>query len=702
MKRLANSALEALKCFWGYNEFRESQIEAVELCERGENGLLVMQTSGGKSICFQAPALAKDGTCIVVSPLVSLMRDQVQGLERLNIPATFINSTLSFDESNTRLQRFSNAGYKFLYVSPERLISEEFQLYAAHSPISMIAIDEAHCISTWGHDFRSSYTKISSFINNLNEAKGYNHQIFGYTATATPEIRKDILKNLNIPDAKIITGDFRRSNIQYEVRSSKEKIRDLVDIIRSHEGEPTIVYTSTVKSAIQLSEDLINRGYKAAPYHGSMKAFDKNTIQDQFLNNELQIVVATNAFGMGVDKPDIRNVIHYQLPGSIENFYQESGRAGRDGESSRSYLLYSKRDIDLHEFLIDINFPKEDKLLDILNLLRALDTTAPEPISSTMLCQLAVTDIKEKYIPSILRVLESEGFITIHNHHSPTDSYLIDTNDVDISIRSLSERRKAATKKLMTMEGFAKTPICKETYILNYLGDISNHDDCGKCSSCSEVPTNKDKIFPKEKLSLIISSLKNDKLTSVELRDSLAGINNSDKRFSDTPLFGLLKNWTFPNIELFINHLRNEKILDKKLIGSMNYITASLGAARTLEKDSLKDVAIPPEIGFKGVRLAHQEKEDKKALSTGDVINKEIEGKLKIWRNKTSKENKIPEMMVMSNKVLISISKNLPNTVDDLIQHGMSKGRAAKFGNDILDLIKDDSKKIDSSIEISI
>ncbi|PGW25395.1 DNA helicase RecQ [Bacillus cereus] len=342
-------AQELLASYFGYSSFRRGQDETIKNVLNGKDTVCIMPTGGGKSICYQIPALVFEGTTLVISPLISLMKDQVDTLVQNGISATYINSSISIAEANQRIQLAKQGHYKLLYVAPERLDSMEFVDQLIDMKIPMIAIDEAHCISQWGHDFRPSYLHIHRILDYLPEKP----LVLALTATATPQVRDDICNTLGINQENTIMTTFERENLSFSVIKGQDRNAYLADYIRQNQKESGIIYAATRKVVDQLYEDLIKAGVSVSKYHAGMSDNDRNEQQELFLRDEVSVMVATSAFGMGIDKSNIRYVIHYQLPKNMESYYQEAGRAGRDGLDSACILLYSSQDVQVQRFLID-------------------------------------------------------------------------------------------------------------------------------------------------------------------------------------------------------------------------------------------------------------------------------------------------------------------------------------------------------------
>ncbi|MFK4289520.1 ATP-dependent DNA helicase RecQ [Bacillus sp. RC240] len=342
-------AQELLASYFGYSSFRRGQDETIKNVLDGKDTVCIMPTGGGKSICYQIPALVFEGTTLVISPLISLMKDQVDTLIQNGISATYINSSISITEANQRIQLAKQGHYKLLYVAPERLDSMEFVDQLIDMKIPMIAIDEAHCISQWGHDFRPSYLHIHRILDYLPEKP----LVLALTATATPQVRDDICSTLEINQENTIMTTFERENLSFSVIKGQDRNAYLADYIRQNQKESGIIYAATRKVVDQLYEDLGKAGVSVSKYHAGMSDHDRNEQQELFLRDEISVMVATSAFGMGIDKSNIRYVIHYQLPKNMESYYQEAGRAGRDGLDSECILLYSSQDVQVQRFLID-------------------------------------------------------------------------------------------------------------------------------------------------------------------------------------------------------------------------------------------------------------------------------------------------------------------------------------------------------------
>ena len=346
---------DVLKQYFGYDTFRGGQEEIIDALLAGRDVLAVMPTGAGKSVCYQVPALLLPGITLVVSPLVSLMRDQVTQLVQMGVPAAYLNRSLTYRQYLLALDRAREGRYKIIYVAPERLDTEGFQSFVRSAQISMVAVDEAHCISQWGQDFRPAYLNIPDFVDRLPQRP----VVGAFTATATSEVREDIQRLLELEAPLSITTGFDRDNLYLEVCHPSVKRVELLARVRERPGECGIVYCSTRKNVEEVCQFLQSSGISATRYHAGLEPEERQQNQEDFLFDRVQVMVATNAFGMGIDKSDVRFVIHYNMPKDLESYYQEAGRAGRDGAEARCILLYSGQDVRTAQFLISQSEPSE-------------------------------------------------------------------------------------------------------------------------------------------------------------------------------------------------------------------------------------------------------------------------------------------------------------------------------------------------------
>lgn len=338
-----------LKKYFGYDTFRSGQEELIDRILAGQDVLGIMPTGAGKSICYQVPALLMPGITIVISPLISLMKDQVRALNEAGIHAAYINSSLTESQIEKAMYLATQGRYKIIYVAPERLLSGLFMEFLNHVSISMVTVDEAHCISQWGQDFRPSYLNIVHMIARMK----IRPVVSAFTATATEEVKNDIQCVLGLQNPRVLVTGFDRENLYFEVRQGRQKDSELVHYVKEHKKESGIIYCATRKNVEEVHKLLVQEGIEATRYHAGLSGNERKQNQDQFIFDEKPVMVATNAFGMGIDKSNVRYVIHYNMPQSMENYYQEAGRAGRDGERSECILLYAPQDVRINQFLLE-------------------------------------------------------------------------------------------------------------------------------------------------------------------------------------------------------------------------------------------------------------------------------------------------------------------------------------------------------------
>ncbi len=426
-------AREALRKHFGFTDFREGQAEVIEAVLGGQDAVVVMPTGGGKSLCFQLPALMIDGVTLVVSPLIALMKDQVDALAARSIPTTFINSSLSYAETNERLSRIRRGQFKLVYIAPERFRSEAFTETIGEVNVRLFAVDEAHCISHWGHDFRPDYMKLKEAAELLGRP-----QVIALTATATPQVRSDIADQLGLTDPRVFVAGFDRPNLGLRVlhtSTEKEKLATLKRILTASTGSG-IIYTATRKSVEQVTAKLKLAGLKVDAYHGGMEEAERTRAQEAFMRGESQAIVATNAFGMGIDKSDIRFVVHYHLPGAIEAYYQEVGRAGRDGLPADCVLMFNYADTRTQQFFIEGSHPSPELINRVYREITSMDVDRVEMSAREIARRLGIKNDMSIY--SALVILEKAGHIERGRTTDTTVLALLKT-PVDTALETVSD-----------------------------------------------------------------------------------------------------------------------------------------------------------------------------------------------------------------------------------------------------------------------
>ncbi|HKB75129.1 MAG TPA: RecQ family ATP-dependent DNA helicase [Myxococcales bacterium] len=463
---------EALSTHFGYGGFRPGQEAIIQSVLSGRPTLAILPTGGGKSLCFQLPALLLEGTTVVASPLVALMKDQVDALTVRGIPATFVNSSLSEAERKERQARIRAGAYRLVYVAPERFRSGSFREAIAQVRVPLFAIDEAHCISSWGHDFRPDYLKLAEACGHLRAER-----VLALTATATPEVRKDIVRALGLDDPQVFVAGFDRPNLFVEVaRASgdQEKVGRILALARR--GGPGLVYAATRRNVEKVVLALRANGVDAAGYHAGMDDAERSATQESFLRGEVSVVVATNAFGMGVDKADIRFVAHFHVPRSIEAYYQEIGRAGRDGAPSLALLLFNYADVMLQKRMIEGSRPKEETVRKIWDAARGLGSGGAAQLA-------AVCGVHPADAQAAVKLLESAGHLARRGQDFSVVTPEVEEPAVDFEIAAM---RVAHERQMLDrMVRFCDTEGCRRRNLLRYFGDPDAPRSCSACDCCA-------------------------------------------------------------------------------------------------------------------------------------------------------------------------------------------------------------------------
>ena len=503
-------ALTSLREHFGFADFREGQREVIAAILEGKDAVVVMPTGSGKSLCYQLPAMMFGGATLVVSPLIALMKNQVDALRARDLPATFINSSIPEREQWSRIDALRRGEFKLVYVAPERFRSSRFLEALKSISVSLFAVDEAHCISTWGHDFRPDYLRLKGVVQALN-GDGRGAQTLALTATATPYVRSDIIQQLGLTKPETFVSGFDRPNLTIDVvhtEKEREKVARIKRLAKTHDGSG-IVYASTRKAVEQVAMQLQGQGLSVSAYHAGMGDAARVKAQEDFMAGRTQMIVATNAFGMGIDKPDIRFVAHYQMPGSIEAYYQEIGRAGRDGLPSSCVLLFNYADKNTHDFFIEGSYPSAEIIQDVYNALLATGLKRIELSASEIAKRAGARN--EMAVQSSLYLLERAGHIQRLAASPGTAGILPASSSAEVRNTDKAARRTRgivmldsvpATKlrvtpgdverraalerrKLREMIEFCYTEYCYRAHILDYFGDRHHARQCGTCGNCA-------------------------------------------------------------------------------------------------------------------------------------------------------------------------------------------------------------------------
>ncbi len=514
---LADSIDEALDEIFGFEKFRLGQRQVIESVVSGRDTVVVMPTGSGKSLCYMLPACVIEGLVVVVSPLIALMKDQTDALEQFGIPATFINSSLTRREQNRRLGKIRNGEFKMVFVAPERFNSEVFNQAVEGLNIGLFAIDEAHCISQWGHDFRPDYLTLDQVRERFGEPT-----TLALTATATPDVQQDIARQLKLDEPNVVVSGFERPNLFFEVfqaRRNVDKTERLMAALRRVDEGSAIVYCATRKQVEKIGKKLADAGWHPARYHGGVEDQKRDEIQDAFMAGDVPVLVATNAFGMGVDKSDIRLIVHFNIPGSVEAYYQEAGRAGRDGEESHCLLLYNRNDCRVHEFFIENSHPQRSVVERVWDYLQRQGVGTHQLDADTLAGHISRgrgDRVHSWAVESSLRLLERGGHIGFGNRNGAPWIEVVDRvrpRGLRVDWQALNQRRKIDEQHLNDIVRYATGNGCRQDFLSRYFqSGADDGDGCDHCDICCGIPDygtsgRREKITTSDSLQLLVRKL---------------------------------------------------------------------------------------------------------------------------------------------------------------------------------------------------
>ncbi len=705
---MAKDKLERyLERYFGFGEFRHSQREIIESILRGEDTLAVMPTGGGKSLCYQLPAMLLEGVTFVVSPLIALMKDQVDALVAKGISARYINSSQSPKEQYEILRELENGEIKLLYIAPERFKAPSFLNTLSRVKIALFAIDEAHCISQWGHDFRPDYMRLGKALSLLGKPK-----VAAFTATATEEVRIDILKQLAMNEPAVYVSGFARDNLSFNVNSvssKQEKFERILELIKEY--KTGIIYCSTVKGVDAVSEMLSTEGIKHISYNGKMTANERDAAQEEFISKRASIAVATNAFGMGIDRADIRFVCHYDLAGSIEAYYQEAGRAGRDGLESYCELLFMYADKRVQEFFIDGSNPSLELIENVYKALR-------DKSDSEGLCLLSIEEIgrlvskksaNTMAISAAISVLRRYGYIErLESEGSRVKATrVVDRGlhhlDLAIDKSALEDKKRKDSSKLKSVLSFAYSNTCRHNWILDYFGEKSNKK-CGKCDKCTSGESDKSKMLNEEEMTVVRKALSCVARMSTKLGRMqwiprfgktavvrcLVGSKDErilNARLNELSTYGILKE----NGRKFVSELM-DSMLDAQLVEIIDGDFPLLG---------LTDKGVSLMLGERNVLFVFPEAKKKKKegktviYDTDDLPSDEIlYNKLVAKRNQLQHLRKVPAYVIFPNQLLKNLAEIQPKTPEEAMEiKGIGVQKAATILPSFLKIIEEYNNK---------
>ncbi len=696
---------------FGFAELRPGQAAVIQDVLAGQPALTVMPTGAGKSLCYQLPAaiLAEDGGfTLVVSPLIALMKDQVDALRGRGVAATALTSAASPAEQTEILDGIRAGNFALVYVAPERFRSPRFldALSAVSGSLALIAIDEAHCISEWGHDFRPDYRRLGAVIERMRPAR-----VVALTATATPEVRADIAEQLGLGELRLHVHGFDRPNLRLSVEpagGAEDKCRRVIEKVRNRPGGVGLVYAATRKNAERYADALKRTGLHARPYHAGLDDDARKKAQNAFMAGKLDAIVATNAFGMGVDKADIRVVVHADLPRSAEAYYQEAGRAGRDGEPAECVLLFNHGDVRLQEFLIDASLPSPELLRAVWSTLRAQPELGGDP---DRLRNSLPDRPHPSAIQAALRVLERHGYA----HPAGDELVAVQPGEIEgdfppLDVESFRRRSEVERSKLRTMVAYAYHPRCRRQFILDYFGDHDWSDrdaGCDQCDNCTATgasqPLGEEQAFHVRALLALVERL-SGRFGKTKL-SQLANGTDDDARFYEMEERGMLRGQPSRGVMDLLRSLEGAGLVETSRGEYPTLAITSRGrraVSGQLDLDELRLVAPekqnrPAPVGARRPRAprrrgragGHRESIGAAAILTdsseADPLDAGLVERLRAMRTQIAREKSVPAYVIFSNRTLTAIARARPtNEAELLAVSGIGPNRLAAYGDAIL------------------
>lgn len=659
---------EILRTRFGFDQFRPRQEAVCRAVAEGQNALVVMPTGAGKSLCYQIPGLARGGVTLVISPLVALIEDQVLRLQGRGLRAGRIHSGRSREESRETFKAYLRGELEFLFIAPERLAVPGFAEMIRKNPPTLIAVDEAHCISQWGHDFRPDYRLVGERLEGLP-----NTPIIALTATATELVQKDICVQLKLADPRLFIHGFRRENLAIRVMETlpSERPDQIIELLSKPGSVPAIVYAPTRKKAEEIATAL-SKKFRCKAYHAGMVAAARDSVQSAFLADTIDVIVATVAFGMGIDKPNVRTVIHAALPASVEGYYQEIGRAGRDGKPSSAVLLQSFSDRKTHEFFIERDFPETEVLLKVLKNVPKESSIYRDGLQAR--CSEMEPDVVEKAIEKLWLhgglLIDAEENITL---------------GADTWRKSYEGQRKARLAQLDSMQAFTNGNACRMLQLIRHFGDLSDSSaKCGTCDRCA--PSTDVRVVDELERVMILATL-----ASLTGRDGQAvgrlfeEVSRLDTRVTRSGYERVLSALAQARL---IETAQSEFEKDGKVISFRRVLLLSAG--KTIKPAALAALTIdgPAMVGKKTTTRKRTKKASIASVSISTENHSDMPKlfqALREWRLAEARKRGVPAFRILSDRVLHSLCESLPGTEEALLQvPGMGPKLVRQYGAELL------------------